>query len=54
MLGLFARVDPSDRTLLRDALTEHLHAVAAPAMRGDRGLVDRVENEGECGPLRAG
>jgi hypothetical protein len=45
MLHLFAQVDPSDRTALRDALTAHLHAVVAAASRGDRALVARVEQE---------
>lgn len=50
MLHLFAQVYPSDRTLLRDALIAHLHAVAMPATRGDRGLVARVEKEVRVNP----
>jgi hypothetical protein len=46
MLDLLrAHLDPLDRAALREALTAHLRAVAAPAARGDRTLVARAEEE---------
>lgn len=42
---LRAHLDPLHRAALRDALTAHLRAVAASAVRGDRTLVARAEDE---------
>lgn len=50
MLHLFSQIDPADRASLREALTAHLHAVIAPAPRGDRTIVERVEAEVRADP----
>ena len=50
MLHLFTQVDLSDGTLLREALIAHLHGVVAPATRGDRSLVARVETKVRANP----
>ena len=50
MLDLLARIDPSDRSALRAALTAHLHAVSAAGPRGDLGVVARVEAEVRADP----
>src|SRR3954466_8202419 len=50
MLHLLSQIDPRDRASLCEALTEHLHAVASPAARGDRGLVHRAESEVRADP----
>ena len=44
------RDPPSDRASLRDALTAHLHALAAPGPRGNRTLVARAEDEVRADP----
>src|SRR5262245_33153979 len=50
MLHLLSQISPEDRASLGEALTAHLHAVAAPAARGDRTLVHRAESDARADP----